>query len=136
MRDISNRLPFEDRRRFQRLSVNITVFYQIESPSELLELVGPQEIEATTVNLSEGGMAFVTGHNLPAWTKLAVKFFLFKSGMTRSMLRFMKPVRIAAEVRTNVPLETNEYRVGVSFKDMSPVDHERLSAFVQAARSN
>ena len=102
----------------------------------MLELVGPQEIEATTVNLSEGGMAFVTGHNLPAWTKLAVKFFLFKSGMTRSMLRFMKPVRIAAEVRTNVPLETNEYRVGVSFKDMSPVDHERLSAFVQAARSN
>lgn len=136
MRDISNRLPGEDRRRFQRLSVNITVFYQVESPNELRQTFGAQEIEATAVNISEGGMAFVTPHNLPAWTRLAVKFFLFKGGMTRGMIRFMKPVRIAAEVRTNLPLETSEYRVGVSFKDVSPVDQERLNAFVQSVLSN
>ncbi|HNX80996.1 MAG TPA: PilZ domain-containing protein [Candidatus Omnitrophota bacterium] len=136
MRDLSNRLPFEDRRRFQRLSVNITVFFQIEEPGDLRQTIGSQEIEATTVNISEGGMAFITRHNLPAWTKLAVKFYLFKSGMSRGILRFMKPVRIAAEVRTNLALEMNEYRVGVSFKDVSPVDQERLSAFFRSVSCN
>ncbi len=52
-----------DRRRFQRLDLNIIFLYRVNEPVFVRMQVGDKDIEATMINLSEGGMGFRVNAN-------------------------------------------------------------------------
>ena len=55
-----NRLPGEDRRKFQRLKVNLSVWFELDEHFQLSSLASGQEVEATTLDLGCGGVAIAS----------------------------------------------------------------------------
>jgi len=125
-----NRLWGSDRRRFSRLSVNLTVLFRVDSPLHVRNMVGDREIEAATVDLSSGGMSFLTEYNIPVWTTLSLKFKLFKLSSS-GMFSFHAPVQVFAEVRSSVLLESGRYRLGLCFTEVRQEDKARIASFVE-----
>ena len=121
-----------DRRRFQRLSVNLSVFYRVRSPLHVRIMVDDQEIEAITVDLCEGGMALLTDYNIPAQTILMMKFILFK--LDRGVLvSFNDPVEVKAEVCSNIPVQEERYRLGISFMQAEKENRSKISRYVESS---
>jgi c-di-GMP-binding flagellar brake protein YcgR len=123
---------YNDRRRFQRLNLNLNVFYKVDQPVYVKLWVGDREIEATTLNLSEGGMAFLTAYDIPLASLLLIKFSLFKINR-QGEVDFSKPVEITAEVRSNNSWENKEYRLGVCFIRKDEEVKTEISDFVKSA---
>ena len=123
---------YNDRRRFQRLNLNLNVFYKVDQPVYVKLWIGDQEIEATTLNLSEGGMAFLTAYDIPLASLLLIKFSLFKINR-KGEVDFSKPVEITGEVRSNNSWESREYRLGVCFIRKDEEVKTKISDFVKSA---
>ncbi|MDD5116816.1 MAG: PilZ domain-containing protein [Candidatus Omnitrophica bacterium] len=115
-----NRYWGRDRRRFQRLLLNLTIWYRVRSPEHLRQALGEGDMEATTLDLSTVGLAFLSRHYIPVWSKLLLKFIFF--GSREDSVSIVKPVEIEAEVKSCLPYE-NEFRLGVCFRGL---DEERL----------
>ncbi|MCX5711026.1 MAG: PilZ domain-containing protein [Candidatus Omnitrophica bacterium] len=111
----------KDRRRYQRLNVNFTAFYKVNSPPVLRTQLGEGEIETSTLDVSKGGISFLSKHNLPPWSTLLMKLFMFKMD-DQGTVSFSEPIEVMGEVRSCVPSEDSDYRVGVCFKEM-PKEH-------------
>lgn len=119
-----------DRRRFQRLKINLSVFYQVQEPISACFLTGNRELEAITLDISGAGMAFLTPYNIPVKSILKIRFILFK--MDRDgLVSFNDPVEVIAEVVTNVSSQNTEYRLGVCFKQ---VKEETKSGLIDFCR--
>ncbi|MFH0738833.1 MAG: PilZ domain-containing protein [Candidatus Omnitrophota bacterium] len=124
----------QDRRRYQRLELNITLLYRVNEPIVVRMQVGDKEIEATMINLSEGGMGFLTDYNIPLGTELFIKFTLSKMDK-EGHITFHGPMQIIAEVRSNIAQEKNEYRLGVCFTKIKMQDKGGITDFVKTALS-
>lgn len=124
-----NRYWGKDRRRFQRLLLNLTILYKVRTPEHLRQALGEKDIEATTIDLSTIGLAFISKHHIPVWSTLLLKFIFFGSG--DSAAHIVKPVEVEAEVKTCLPYE-NEFRLGVCFKGLDEERRAQLSRFVGA----
>jgi c-di-GMP-binding flagellar brake protein YcgR len=121
-----------DRRRFQRLKFNLSVNYRVDEPWYVRLKFKGQEIEATAINLSEGGLAILTGYDIPVASLLVLKFSLFKLDRSGEVC-FYDPIEISGQVRSNMVYEKNKFRLGLCFvKAQSPVD-SRIGAFVKLA---
>jgi c-di-GMP-binding flagellar brake protein YcgR len=129
-----NRCWGSDRRRFQRLKVNLSVWYRVDNPLFVRNAVGDREIEAVTLDLSEKGMAISTKYNIPAWATLIIKLILFKTDRN-GLVSFKDPVEILGEVCSNNLLENNEYRLGIRFKEINVSGESGISHFVTSAIS-
>jgi len=121
-----------DRRRFQRLSLNLSAWYRIESPLFLRNIFGDKEIEASTLDISKGGLALVSANNIPVWSTLIIKFILFKTD-AQGLVSFSDPVEIVGDVRSNILLENNEYRLGISFKEIKKETRSEIDGFIDSA---
>lgn len=121
-----------DRRRFQRLRLNLTAWYRIESPLFLRNIFGDKEIEAITLDIGKGGISLITKNNIPVWATLIIKFILFKTD-NEGLVSFSDPVEIIGEVRSNILLENNEYRLGICFKQIKKEDRYEIDDFVDSA---
>jgi c-di-GMP-binding flagellar brake protein YcgR len=126
------RYAYYDRRRFQRLRVNLSVFYKVESPEYVRSLTQDMEIEATTLDISKGGMSFLTKYAIPAWSMLSIKVYLFKTD-NEGIVSFSDPVEISAEVRSSISVADGEYRLGVCFKDSAIKDRAGISDFIASS---
>jgi hypothetical protein len=124
-----NRYWGKDRRRFQRLLLNLTIWYKVRSPEQLRLALGEKDMEATTLDLSTIGLAFISKHYIPVWSTLLMKFIFF--GSADSSVNIVKPVEVEAEVKTCLPYE-NEFRLGVSFKGLDEERRGQLSRFIGA----
>ncbi|RJO65502.1 MAG: PilZ domain-containing protein [Candidatus Omnitrophota bacterium] len=124
-----NRYWGRDRRRFQRLKVNLSVWYTVEAPLFVRNAVGCREKEAKTIDICEGGMAFISQNHIPIWTTLVLKLMFFKTDR-EGMVSFSDPVEIAAEVRSSLPCEKDEYRIGVCFKEIRTANKTEVAQFV------
>ncbi len=122
-----------DRRRFQRLRMNLSVIYKVDQPVTVRMLIGDKEVEATTLDLSEGGMALLTDFNIPVSTSLFIKFTLFKVGGD-GKVNFYGPVVIGGEVRSNV-LSEKKYRLGICFSQIEPQDKTEMADFLSKTKS-
>ncbi len=120
-----------DRRRFQRLDLNIAVFCRVTEPPSVCVQVGDKEMEATMLNLSEGGIALLMNYNIPFWTILLIKFTLSKMDKD-GKVKFYAPLEIKGEVRSNISLEKNEYRLGIRFMDLDYEDKAAISDFMKS----
>ena len=121
-----------DRRRFQRLNLNITVFYRVDLPLSVRLLVGNQEVEATMLDLSAGGMGLLTKYEIPVGTLLLIKFTL-TSVNRRGEVSFYGPLEVKGEVRSNIKWENDTYRLGISFSDIDRKNKLEIARFVQMA---
>lgn len=121
-----------DRRRFQRLDLNIIILYRVDGPPAVRMQIGDKEIEATMLNLSEGGIGLITNYNIPLWSLLSIKFTLSRMDKD-GLVKFFGPMEIKGEVRSNVSLERNEYRLGISFMELSYQDKHTIADFVKSA---
>lgn len=122
-----------DRRRFQRLRLNLTVVYRVDEPMTVRMMIGDQEIEATTLDVSEGGMALLTKYNIPVGTNLVIKFTLFRVEKD-GKVNFYGPMIISGEVRSNVIAENNEHRLGICFITVEMRDKSELTSFLAGVK--
>lgn len=124
-----NRRWQDDRRRFQRLSVNLTVTYRVDGPLYVRRMFGTSEVEAVTLDLGRGGMAILAKSNIPVWATLVLKFMLFKTDK-KGVVSFSDPVEVIGEVRSCLPVEDNYYRLGICFKEIREQHKQEISGFV------
>ncbi|MDD2702422.1 MAG: PilZ domain-containing protein [Candidatus Omnitrophica bacterium] len=117
-----------DRRRFQRWRMNLSVIYRVDQPVTVRLMIGDKEVEATTLDLSEGGMALLTDYNIPVGTSLFIKFTLFKVN-SDGKVNFYGPIMIGGEVRSNIPSD-KKYRLGICFSQMDPQDKTEMAGFL------
>jgi c-di-GMP-binding flagellar brake protein YcgR len=121
----------KDSRKFRRLRVNLSVIYRIDRPSSVRMLIGNREIRATMLDLSEGGLSLLTNYNIPVQSVLLLKFTLFK--VENDDVSFYGPMSIDADVRYNIPLGGDEYRVGVRFIKIKNQDKFEIANFIKYA---
>jgi c-di-GMP-binding flagellar brake protein YcgR len=119
-----------DRRRYHRLDMDIEVFYRVAEPMVVLMTVGDKEVEATMLNLSPGGMAIETQYDIPQWTLLEIKFTLIRMDKD-GKITFHRPVQLRGDVRSNVCLRDNEYRLGICFTKVSDKDKLEIDNFLE-----
>ena len=120
----------QDRRRFQRLDLNITIIYRIHEPLVLRVQFGDKEIEATMLNLSEGGIGLITSYNIPANTVLFIKLTLSRMN-EREQIVCYDPMAVMGKVCSNAMLEKNEYRIGIYFTRIDQKDRDEIRNFVK-----
>jgi c-di-GMP-binding flagellar brake protein YcgR len=125
-----NRKWGKDRRRFQRLNLNLVVWYKVLHPHPENNLLGTAEREAITTDISPFGMAFMSSFNIPAFTDLGLKFIIFSS-KDGSYNTLTIPMEVNAKVRSCTPGEKNEYRVGVSFTNIQLEQQQKLMKFAR-----
>jgi len=121
-----------DRRRFQRLDVDITVCYRVDLPLSVRVMVGNQDVDGTMLNLSSGGIALVTRYNIPGGTLLLIKFTL-ASLNKQGEVSLYGPIEVRGEVRSSTPWESINYRLGISFTEIEQKNKVEIARFVQMA---
>jgi c-di-GMP-binding flagellar brake protein YcgR len=128
------RYPGNDRRRFQRLKINLTVWFKIDSPYEVRDITSDREIEATTLDLCEGGVSLLTEYNIPSGTILRVTIFLFRTDQ-QGVVDYSQPVELFGEVRYNrfEPAE-HRHRLGLCFKEIAALEQNKIASFVGETR--
>jgi c-di-GMP-binding flagellar brake protein YcgR len=78
-----------------------------------------QDIEAKMIDISQGGMAMVTTYDIPVETILSMRFTLFN--VEKEIVKFSGPLEVMGEVKSNIPIEKNEHRLGIYFRKMRKV---------------
>lgn len=126
----NNNAQDKERREFKRLKINITVVYRVNKPSHIRVLVGEEEVEAVTLDLSQGGMSILTAYDIPVLAVLSIEFMIYNiDGLNK--FRFYKSIKVIGEVRTNILGENNDYRIGIVFTKIDPEDKLEIANFVQ-----
>lgn len=118
-----------EQRRFKRMKINLSVVYRLARPAAVRLLIGNKEVRATMVDLSEGGLSVLTNYDIPKATSLLIKFTLFK--VENEDVSFYGPMDIVGEVRYNMPLGGNEYRLGIFYKKIKRQDKVEISNFLK-----
>ncbi|HPT39851.1 MAG TPA: PilZ domain-containing protein [Candidatus Omnitrophota bacterium] len=124
-----NRKWGQDRRRFQRLNLNLVVWYKFLRPQPA-NMLGAEQREAITIDISPFGMAFMSSYNMPVYSDLALKFIIFSS-QDGSYSNLTIPIEVNAKVRSCTPGEKGEFRVGVSFTNIQLEQQQKLMKFAQ-----
>ncbi|MFA5116783.1 MAG: PilZ domain-containing protein [Candidatus Omnitrophota bacterium] len=119
----------ENRRKSDRLKINLAAWYKVVGPVNR-----GKETEVEMLDLSQGGMAFLTRDNIPAKSTLLIKFVLFKVDR-KGFLKLHGPVKLAGEVCSSRSSANNQRRLGVSFKEVCLDDKFQIRDFVDFTRS-
>ena len=119
-----------ERRLFPRLKISITLIYQVKKPSYVGVRIGGKEVEAQTLDLSEGGMAILTDQNILLGTAITVEFMIYEI-VNKSDFRFYKEIKVIGEVASNVVLEENKRRLGIHFTYINEEDKSVIANFVK-----
>ena len=118
-----------EKRKFKRVSLNVRLFYKVQRPPEVSLRVGDKEITTQTLDLSQGGMGFITGYELPPATELTVNFSLiFKKHSLLNVKAFGRVMNCRSISQSK---ENPSYRVGVEFTNLTAFDGWKLSDFIK-----
>ncbi len=119
----------EERRKFPRVPINVTIAFQISKPAYVKILLGRDEEEARALDISEGGMAFLAENSIPTGTPLSVEFMLYEPGSKNDFV-FYKDIKAEGEVR-HCQGEAGQYRIGISFTKIDDEDKYEIMHFVR-----
>ena len=127
-----NRKWGQDRRRFQRLNLNMVVWYKLFKPPIAPRAGGlvAEEREAVTIDISPFGMAFMSSFSIEVFTDLSLKFIIFSS-QNGAYERLAVPMEVKAKVRSCSPAQKGEFRIGVSFTDIQLEQQQKLMKFAK-----
>jgi c-di-GMP-binding flagellar brake protein YcgR len=115
-----------DKRGGSRIRVNLEVVYRVNRPIEVRMQVGEEEVRASMLDLSQGGMAVLTTYKIPRASELAVSFKLIpKEGHSKS-------VSVVGEVCYNIELIDKQFRLGIRFTRIEEHDRTVISSFIKA----
>ncbi|MFH1889174.1 MAG: PilZ domain-containing protein [Candidatus Omnitrophota bacterium] len=120
----------QERRESERIDVNFTVIYRVNSPLSIRMMVGDREVIAIAVNLSEGGMAISTTYELPVSTIVRVKYILLNEKAS-SISERMKSIEVLGEVCHSFLAKDKSYCMGIRFLDLSGSDKLFIANFVK-----
>ena len=112
--------PGMERRTQRRVRMNCTIIYRLNEPVSARFIMDGEDIEAKMLDLSKGGLAMVTDHDIPIATRLSMRFTLFR--VNKEVMNFSGPVEVTGEVRSNVPLESNAHRLGINFTKVRQIE--------------
>jgi len=122
---VNNRSQGQERREFQRLYINLGVYYKVLSP-----VPDSTESKVMSLDISPLGMSFVSNRNLPVFSELELKFAL--SGTKQSAApNLTLPIEVRAKVFSCILLNSNEFRVGVLFSSIDSKTQERLIGYIR-----
>jgi len=122
---------YSDRRKFQRLRCNVSVWYRVEGPWDVRDKFEDKEIEATTLDISEGGMGILSEHNIPKHAILSLTFVLFKRNDSGELVAH-QPVLVKGKVCYSLLSEENKYHLGICFTEVITRHQSEISEFVKA----
>lgn len=103
-----------ERRSHKRLRMNCTIIYRANEPVSARFIMKGKDVEAQMLDISQGGMAMVTDYDIPVSTVLSMRFTVLK--VDKEIVNFSGPVEVVGEVRSNVPAEKDEHRLGIWFR--------------------
>lgn len=126
---MTDKIYGSEHRRFNRVKINLSVVFRLARPAAIRLLVGNKEVRATMLDLSEGGLSVLTNYDIPKSTSLFIKFTLFK--VENDDVSFYGPMEIIGEVRYNMPLGGNEYRLGIYYKKIKSQDKIEIANFLK-----
>ena len=126
---MADKIYSSEQRKFKRIKINLSVVFRLARPAAIRLLVGNKEVRATMLDLSEGGLSVLTNYDIPKGTALFIKFTLFK--VDNEDVSFYGPMEITGEVRYNMPLGGNEYRLGIYYKKIKNQDKIEIANFLK-----
>ena len=109
-----NRWECNDRRKYQRLRLTVSVMYRVTDPGYARRYFEDREFEAVTLDIGQGGMALITNSDIPAHCMLAIKFSLMRMNNS-GVVDCSEPFEIKGEVCSNQDWEGRQHRLGISF---------------------
>ena len=126
---MADKIYGNEQRKFKRIKINLSVIFRLAKPAAIRLLVGNKEVRATMLDLSEGGLSVLTNYDIPESTALLIKFTLFK--VENDDVSFYGPMDITGEVRYNMPLGGDEYRLGIYYKKIKNQDKVEIANFLK-----
>ena len=99
-----------ERRSSKRIRVNCTVIYRVNEDTSAHFLMQGKDIEDKMIYVSQGGYGDVTNYDIPVSTVLSMRFALLN--VDKDVVRFTGSMDVTGEVRSNMPFEVNDHRVG------------------------
>ncbi|MFH0826770.1 MAG: PilZ domain-containing protein [Candidatus Omnitrophota bacterium] len=109
-----------ERRSHKRVRMNCTVIYRLNEPASARFMVHGEDIKAKMLDISQAGMALVTDYNIPTQTQLSLRFTLLK--VDKEIVNFSGPVEVTGEVKSNIPAENKEHRLGIYFTKVKKLE--------------
>ena len=131
----SAKTPIPERREFPRLKVDFAVIYQVNKPLYIRMLIGGKEVEAAALDFSKSGMAISTDYDIPVLAILDIKIMIYKVSASNNF-NFYKTIKIQGEVRSNVKLSEDKFRIGVNFIQIGEKDFEELLSFINISKKS
>ena len=120
-----------ERRKHKRVQVDVDLYYKVDRPPEIRMKIGEQAKRTGMVNVSEGGIGYVSDSDIPVLTEIDITFHLiFKDGHSRE-------IRAEGQVRYCYPLPEFErypvYRIGAEFIG---IDEKNRGLIIDYVRSS
>jgi hypothetical protein len=125
--------PGEDRRRYKRYKLTLNAFYRIDTPIYVRMWFGDQEFEASTLDISEGGIALLTNLDIPVSSTLIIKLTLFRLDREGKVIYF-NPGELPGEVRAKSSPDSKHFRLSICFVRTNNVVFSEISRFISSSR--
>jgi c-di-GMP-binding flagellar brake protein YcgR len=122
--------PAHEKRKYKRLKIHLDVFYQIDRPPFARICMEDKEIEAIALDLSEGGLAILTKHDIPVLSLLSIELMLDKVDH-KAYLKSYESIKTKGEVRSNILTKEGKHHLGISFKDINEEDKSKIAKFIR-----
>ncbi|MFH0878017.1 MAG: PilZ domain-containing protein [Candidatus Omnitrophota bacterium] len=122
----SNNHPKNEQRQNVRVPVYVDFYYLIAQPPEIRIRLGQEEKKGSMVNISSGGIGFVSDVELPSSTEVDIKFCLVLKDIESPSLSVtgqVKHCRFLPELKT--------YRIGIAFNKINEKERGIISEFVK-----
>ncbi|MFB3919981.1 MAG: PilZ domain-containing protein [Candidatus Velamenicoccus archaeovorus] len=113
--------PDQERRKFRRVKQGYVLMYKMASGVKTRALPVEAAYNGMMLDLSEGGMAFLTHQKIPLSTCITNKFILVNELMTQQDNRF-RPIEAEGKVCYHLCGQRGMYRVGLQFTRLSDDD--------------
>ena len=114
-----------ERRKHQRLSVNLTAVCRIAGPKKNLFLLNGNDFEARTHDMSEGGLSIISQHFIPVGSKLNIRLMVCEEDR-KSYIKFYDIVRIYGTVKNSIVHEDDTFRLGIEFQEMDENQEDKI----------
>lgn len=120
-----------ERRRFRRVDVSFWVESAMNASLTVRMIFGGNDIKATTLDLSEGGMAILSEFEIPTFSVVNVEFNIPNNANAASQNEYRLIKADGVAMYSLFLKERNAYRVGIRFIDITPEDSDFIANFVK-----
>ena len=119
-----------ERRRHKRFKIHLDVLFRIDKPPFARISLGEKEIESIALDLSEGGIAILSEHDIPVLSLLSIDLRLDRPSR-KAKAKSFDLIKIEGRVQYNLLTEDGKHRLGIIFLDIGKEDTEKIAAFVK-----